>query len=91
MSATGKAADRPKEPVAQLPNRPALIRLAIAQLQYGNSAPSRLRRRRLFQADQQIPREHHTKIEHGRRCNAGRSPHDRRTVTQDPGDVGRAK
>ena len=31
--------DRPKEPLAQLPNRPGLVRLAIAQLQYGNSAP----------------------------------------------------
>ena len=31
--------DRPKEPIAQLPNRPGLVRLAIAQLQYGNSAP----------------------------------------------------
>jgi outer membrane protein OmpA-like peptidoglycan-associated protein len=31
--------DHPKEPLAQLPNRPGLVRLAIAQLQYGNSAP----------------------------------------------------
>ena len=31
--------DRPKEPIAQLPNHPRLVRLAIAQLQYGNSAP----------------------------------------------------
>ena len=31
--------DRPKEPGAQLPNRPGPVRLAIAQLQYGNSAP----------------------------------------------------
>ena len=80
--------DRPKEPVAQLPNRPGLVRLAIAQLQYGNSAP--------FQVcvgdacpkpTQQNPRERHTKIEHGRRSNAGRSTHDRRTLTQAPSDV----
>ena len=31
--------DRPKEPIAQLLNRPRLARLAIAQIQYGNSAP----------------------------------------------------
>lgn len=31
--------DRPKESIAQLPNRPGLVRPAIAQLQYGNSAP----------------------------------------------------
>ena len=31
--------DRPKEPIAQLLNRPELARLAIAQIQYGNSAP----------------------------------------------------
>jgi outer membrane protein OmpA-like peptidoglycan-associated protein len=31
--------DRPKEPGAELPNRPGLVRLAIAQLRYGNSAP----------------------------------------------------
>lgn len=31
--------DRPKEPIAQLPNHPRVVRLAIAQLQYGNSAP----------------------------------------------------
>ena len=31
--------DRSKEPIAQLPNRPGLARLAIAQLQYGNGAP----------------------------------------------------
>ena len=31
--------DRPKEPIAQLLNRPKLARLAIAQVQYGNSAP----------------------------------------------------
>ena len=30
--------DRPKEPIARLPNRPTLVRLAIAQLQYGNAA-----------------------------------------------------
>lgn len=33
------SADRPKEPIAQLPNRARLVPLAIAQLQYGNSAP----------------------------------------------------
>ena len=31
--------DPPKEPIAQLLNRPRLTRLAIAQVQYGNSAP----------------------------------------------------
>jgi outer membrane protein OmpA-like peptidoglycan-associated protein len=30
--------DLPKAPIAQLPNRPSLVRLAIAQLQYGNGA-----------------------------------------------------
>ena len=30
---------RPKESGAQLPDRPGLVRLAIAQLRYGNSAP----------------------------------------------------
>ena len=34
--------DRPKEPIAQLPNRPGLVRPAIAQLQYGNSVPFQL-------------------------------------------------
>jgi outer membrane protein OmpA-like peptidoglycan-associated protein len=33
------SADRPKASIAQLPNRPVLVRLAIAQLQYGNGAP----------------------------------------------------
>ena len=33
------SADRPKESIAQPPNRPGLVRLAIAQLQYGNGAP----------------------------------------------------
>ena len=36
------SADRPNEPIAQLPSRPRLVRLAIAQLQYGNSVPFRL-------------------------------------------------
>ena len=31
--------DRPKEPLAQPRNRPGLVRLAIGQIQYGNSAP----------------------------------------------------
>jgi len=31
--------DRPKEPIAQQSSRPWLARLAIAQLQFGNSAP----------------------------------------------------
>jgi outer membrane protein OmpA-like peptidoglycan-associated protein len=31
--------DRPREPIAQPLNRPSLARLAIAQIQYGNSAP----------------------------------------------------
>ena len=30
--------DRPEEPIVQLANRPSLLRLAIAQLQYGNGA-----------------------------------------------------
>ena len=30
--------DRPKEPIAQLPNRPILVRLAIAQLQFRSGA-----------------------------------------------------
>ena len=80
--------DRPKEPIAQLLNRPRLARLAIAQIQYGNSAPFRgLCRGRLSQADQQNPRERHTKIEHGRRCSTGRSTHDRRTLAPAPSDV----
>lgn len=31
--------ERPKEPLAPLPNRPGLVRPAIAQLQYGHSVP----------------------------------------------------
>ena len=34
--------DRPKEPIAQLLTRPRLARLAIAQIQYGKSAPFQL-------------------------------------------------
>jgi outer membrane protein OmpA-like peptidoglycan-associated protein len=33
------SAHHPKQPIAHLSNRPGLVRLAIAQLQYGNGAP----------------------------------------------------